>query len=70
MRIGRNREALDQFEECRRLAPDFDRPYINSALAYRASGQSTKANEVLQEFLIRHPDNTDVRNLLEKQEAQ
>jgi hypothetical protein len=24
----------------------------------------------LQEFLTRHPDNTDVRNLLEKREAQ
>ena len=65
-RLGRNDEALARLEQCRRLAPDFDRPYINSALIYSQTGQSAKARELLEEFLTRHPDNTDVQSALEK----
>jgi len=66
LRLGLSREALAQFERCRKLAPDFDRPAINAALVYKSAGQTDKARQTLQEFLARHPDNSDVRGALDK----
>jgi tetratricopeptide (TPR) repeat protein len=64
LQLNQPQEALAQFEKCRRVAPDFDRPFINSAMIYNAGGQPAMARQVLQEFLARHPDNTDVRSAL------
>jgi tetratricopeptide (TPR) repeat protein len=69
-RMGLAGEALARFEECHRLAPDFDRPVINAALIYNTEGRPTNARKVLEEFLTRHPDNADVRSALEKMGAQ
>jgi Tfp pilus assembly protein PilF/peroxiredoxin len=66
LRMGQPREALSRFEECQRLAPNFDRPYINAALIYNSSGYPAKAREVLEEFLSRHADDSEVRAALEK----
>jgi tetratricopeptide (TPR) repeat protein len=66
LRMGLTADALSQFEESRRLAPDFDRPCINAALVYKSTGQPEKARQVLQAFLARHPDNADVRSALDK----
>jgi Tfp pilus assembly protein PilF/peroxiredoxin len=70
LRMGLSQEALEQFEKCRRLAPDFDRAVINEALIYSRSGQKDKAQQLLHEFLARHPDNADVNSALEKISAQ
>jgi tetratricopeptide (TPR) repeat protein len=70
LRMGNSQEALDRFEQSRRLAPDFDRASINAALVYKSAGQPEKARQVLQEFLTRHPENTDVRTALGKLGAQ
>ncbi len=69
-RMGLANEALERFEECRRMAPDFDRPAINAALIYNAQGQPAKARQVLQDFLARHPDNGDARSALDKMGTQ
>jgi tetratricopeptide (TPR) repeat protein len=68
--MGQSQEALSWFERCRRIAPEFDRPYINSALIYNASGQPAMARQLLEEFLARHPDDTDVRGALDKMRPQ
>jgi tetratricopeptide (TPR) repeat protein/peroxiredoxin len=69
LRMGLTSEALGEFEECRRIAPDFDRAAINVALLYKRAGQEEKARQVLEEFLTRHPDDTGVRGALEKMES-
>jgi len=70
LRIGLSHEALDRFEECRHLAPDFDRAVINAAIVYNGAGQHDKARQELEEFLVRHPDNAEVRGALDKMGAQ
>jgi tetratricopeptide (TPR) repeat protein len=70
LRMGQAPEALSRFEECQRLAPDFDRPFINAALIYNSSGQAARARQLLEDFLARHPDNSDVRAALEKMAAK
>jgi tetratricopeptide (TPR) repeat protein len=66
LRLGLSSEALERFDECRRLSPDFDRAVINSALLYNRAGQQGKARQILLEFLSRHPDNAAVREALGK----
>jgi tetratricopeptide (TPR) repeat protein len=66
LRLGLSSEALEKFDECRRLSPDFDRAVINSAFLYNRAGQHGKARQILQEFLSRHPDNAAVREALGK----
>jgi tetratricopeptide (TPR) repeat protein len=68
LRMGLTQEALERFEECRRIAPDFDRAAINSALVYNRAGQRNRARQVLEEYLARHPDNAIVRDALSKME--
>ena len=70
LRMGLSAEALERFEECRRLAPDFDRAVINAALVYNSGGRHDKARQELQEFLARHPGNADVNAALSKMGAQ
>jgi Tfp pilus assembly protein PilF len=48
-----------------RLAPDYDRPFLNIASIYQQQGQSQKAGEVLKSFLARHPDNAELSKALE-----
>jgi Flp pilus assembly protein TadD len=66
LRMGRAQDALQNFEKCQRLSPDFDRPFINSAIIYSNANQPAKARQVLEGFLARHPDNADVRSALDK----
>jgi len=66
LKLGDQEQALQRFEECQKLAPDFNRPYINAALIYKNSGQPARAENLLQDFLTRHPDDAQVRAGLEK----
>jgi tetratricopeptide (TPR) repeat protein len=66
LRSGNTQEALARFEESMRISPDFDRAYINAALIYNGAGQSAKARNLLEQFLVRHPDNADVQGALNK----
>jgi tetratricopeptide (TPR) repeat protein len=70
LRTGHAQDALREFERCRQLAPDFDRAVINSAIVYNSAGQTATAQEILKNFLARHPDNADVRAALEKTVAR
>jgi tetratricopeptide (TPR) repeat protein/peroxiredoxin len=66
LRLGDQSSALDRFDQCQRLSPDFDRPFINAALIYKSQGQVPKAQQLLSGFLARHPENEDVRKAYEK----
>ena len=66
LRMGLAQEALVQFEQSRKLAPDFDRAVINAAMVYNSQGRPSQARQALQEFLARHPDNSDVRSALDR----
>ena len=70
LQMNEPQEALTWFEKCRLVSPDFDRPFINSAMIYNSSGQQATGRRVLQEFLTRHPDNADVRAALDKMAPQ
>lgn len=58
--------ALQKFERCRQLAPDFDRATINLANLYNRLGKTAEAREILEQFQSHHPENTDVRDALQK----
>jgi tetratricopeptide (TPR) repeat protein/peroxiredoxin len=70
LRLGETKEALGRFEQCQQLSPDFDRPFINAALIYQGAGQAAIAQQLLQDFLSRHPDNAEVRKAFEKLEQK
>jgi tetratricopeptide (TPR) repeat protein len=67
--MGHSAEALERFEQCRRIAPDFDRAVINAAVVYNRTGQHAQARKVLEEFLARHADDSQVRTALDKMGA-
>jgi Flp pilus assembly protein TadD/peroxiredoxin len=69
MRMGKSADAIMRFEECRRLAPDFDRAYLNLALIYVKSGDTQKAHDILNEYLLTQPDSPDVRKALKEIEG-
>jgi tetratricopeptide (TPR) repeat protein len=62
-------EALAQFEQSHKIAPDFDRAVINTAIVYSNQGQRAKARQVLEEFLAGHGDDADARAALDKMGA-
>ncbi len=64
MQQGRNAEAIQLFEKCTQIAPDFDRPYLNLAMLRLQAGQKQQALTLLSGFLAAHPDNDDVRQAL------
>lgn len=59
-------EAIENFEKARRLAPSFVANYLALALAYRDSGQSDKAIELLQRMVRLPPKTQDDAGLKEE----
>jgi predicted Zn-dependent protease len=57
---------MQRFEACRRLAPDYDRPYLNIAVLYLNAGHADKAHALLSDYLARHPDNAQIRQALDE----
>jgi Flp pilus assembly protein TadD len=58
--------AIRAFQECIRVSPDFDEPYLNLAKLYVATGKRTLAREILQQLLARVPGNSLARKALEE----
>ena len=65
LRLDQTSEALVCFERCIRMAPDYDRPFLNSAATYQGQGNLQRAREILKSFLARHPDNAELAKALE-----
>jgi tetratricopeptide (TPR) repeat protein len=65
LRLNKISEAFQCFDRCIRLAPDYDRPFLNIASIYQQQGQPQKAEEVLKNFLGRHPNNAELSKALQ-----
>jgi Flp pilus assembly protein TadD len=70
MEMGESAKAMESFENCRRLAPDYDRPYLNMAVLYLSAGKGDKARDLLSEFLARQPDNEEIRQALREVDSK
>ncbi len=66
MQMGDDGEAMQRFEQCRQLAPAYDRPYLNMAALYLNAGKPQKAHQILSEYLVKDPDNPDIRQALQE----
>jgi Flp pilus assembly protein TadD len=61
LRTRRPEEAVHSFEECIRVAPEYDQSYLNLARLYAIQGQRGKARDVLLELLKQHPDHAQAK---------
>ena len=66
LRTQRRDEAVAKFEECIRVAPEFDQSYLNLARVYALEGAPDKARAVLLELLKRHPGHAQGEKMLEQ----
>jgi tetratricopeptide (TPR) repeat protein len=64
LRTRRPEEAVHSFEECIRVAPEYDHSYLNLARVYAIQGQREKARDVLLELLKQHPDHAQAKAAL------
>jgi len=59
-------EAVASFQECIRVAPDFDQSYLNLARVHALEGDAAKARAILLELLKRHPGHPQAQTALEQ----
>jgi cytochrome c-type biogenesis protein CcmH/NrfG len=64
LRTGHREDAVKSFEECIRVAPDFDQSYLNLARVYALEGDREKARAVLDSLLRRHPEHVAAKAML------
>ncbi len=64
MKMGEASSAEDRFKQCQRLAPAYDRAYLNLALLYLRAGDPGRAHDVLAGYLDDEPESVDVRRAL------
>jgi Flp pilus assembly protein TadD len=62
----RRDEAVASFEQCIRVAPAFDQPYLNLARVYALEGTRDKARSLLLALLKQHPDHAQAEQMLEQ----
>jgi Flp pilus assembly protein TadD len=70
MQKGDDEHAMQIFEKCVRLAPNFALPVLNMATLYLAGGKADKAHEVLAEFLKRDPENKEIQEALKEVDSR
>ena len=58
--------ALQQFDRCRAIDPQFDRAVLNEALVYARMGRAEDARKLLRDFLQQQPTNVDAAKLLQR----
>ncbi len=64
LRTGRRDEAVASFEQCIRVAPQFDQSYLNLAKVYGLEGAPEKARQILLKLLKQHPDHAAAKSML------
>ena len=64
LRLDKPSDAFQCFDRCLRLAPDYDRPFLNLASIYQQRGQVGQAQEILKDYLKRHPDDAELSQAL------
>jgi len=58
--------AVQSFEKCIKLAPQFDQAYLNLARVYALEGSRDQAKSVLQDLLKQHPDHPQATQMLKQ----
>jgi Flp pilus assembly protein TadD len=66
LKTRRRDQAVAAFEECIRVAPQFDQSYLNLARVYSIEGEPDKARSVLGDLIKQHPDHAGARAALEE----
>jgi tetratricopeptide (TPR) repeat protein len=66
LRTGRRDDGVASFEECIRVAPDFDQSYLNLARVYALEGSPDKAKSVLLDLLKQHPVHAQAQQALQQ----
>jgi tetratricopeptide (TPR) repeat protein len=59
-------KAIAEFQDCIRVAPEFDEAYLNMARVYVALGKRREAREVLHQLLERHPNHPMALKMVEE----
>jgi len=59
-------EAIAAFQDCIRVAPEFDQAYLNMARVYVGLGKRQEAREVLRQLLERHPNHPTALKMVEQ----
>jgi Flp pilus assembly protein TadD len=65
LRTRRRDQAVASFEECIRVAPEFDQAYLNLARVYTLEDMPEKARNILVELLKHHPDHALAKTMVE-----
>jgi len=66
LRTRRRDKAVASFQECIRIAPDFDQSYLNLARVYALEGDPSQARAVLLDLLKHHPGHAQAQTALEQ----
>jgi Flp pilus assembly protein TadD len=64
LRTEQRDKAVATFEECMRVAPDFNQAYLNLARVYAVEGAPDGARKILLQLLARHPDDAQAKAAL------
>jgi Flp pilus assembly protein TadD/peroxiredoxin len=70
MQMGDADKAMERFERCHQLAPSYDRPFLNMAVLYLSAGKPQKAHDILSEYLVKQPDDQDIRQALHEVDSR
>jgi Flp pilus assembly protein TadD len=66
LHMAQRDEAVKSFEECMRVAPEFDQAYLNLARVYALEGDRDKARSVLEGLLAHHPGHAVAKGMLDE----
>jgi tetratricopeptide (TPR) repeat protein len=66
LRTRRPADAIETFQNCIRMAPQFDQAYLNLAKVYVVENHIDQAKEVLRELLAEQPGHALARKALEE----
>jgi tetratricopeptide (TPR) repeat protein len=64
LKRGDSASAMKDFEQCVKIAPEYDRPYLNMASVLFDAGKVQEAHDLLTRYLKKYPDNEEVKNVL------
>jgi TolA-binding protein len=59
-------EAVTLFQQCIKVAPEFDKSYLSLARVYAIEGELDKARAVLMQLLVEHPGHEQATKMLDQ----